>query len=352
MDPRLVYDVGSFNGDDAAYYLHLGYHVVAIEADPWLAGTLRVRFAAEIESGSCHVLNVGIADSDGKRAFYLCEDMPVWNSLDPSMASRDGRRFRRTDILCRTFESVVQEYGIPYFLKVDIEGMDHVCILSLGAGDLPVYVSFEAADNTLDLVRHLDCLGYDRFRLVNQRNWTPVLIPEPGSLSHVIWSVRQWLRLTLRRCPAVHSTLRFMRKAVFKLSARARILTTARSAEPQQWKFPPGSSGPMPAEDDEGWMELPEFLSTYVSVKSSGIIDSAWFDVHAAYRAPPGANRSTRTMARSVASSNKVPKSAWGHDRPTEVLPMNVRSAAYGGRMSELFRDPTAPDFMRRYLAT
>ena len=31
---------------------------------------------------------------------------------------------------------------------------------------------------------------------------------------------------------------------------------------------------------------------------------------------------------------------------------MNVRSAAYGGRMSELFRDTTSPDFMRRYLAT
>ena len=34
MIPKLVYDVGMNNGDDTAYYLRMGYRVVAFEANP------------------------------------------------------------------------------------------------------------------------------------------------------------------------------------------------------------------------------------------------------------------------------------------------------------------------------
>ena len=45
MDPRLVYDVGVHRGDDTAYYLHKGYRVVGVEADPAMADHLRDRFS-------------------------------------------------------------------------------------------------------------------------------------------------------------------------------------------------------------------------------------------------------------------------------------------------------------------
>ena len=36
MEKNLIYDVGMSNGDDTAYYLHRGFRVVAIEANPLL----------------------------------------------------------------------------------------------------------------------------------------------------------------------------------------------------------------------------------------------------------------------------------------------------------------------------
>ena len=47
MDRSLVYDVGMNNGDDTAYYLHLGYRVVAIDADPTLIERAKLRFEQE-----------------------------------------------------------------------------------------------------------------------------------------------------------------------------------------------------------------------------------------------------------------------------------------------------------------
>jgi len=45
---RLIYDVGMNNGDDSAYYLSLGFRVVAIEANPELVEQAKLRFAREI----------------------------------------------------------------------------------------------------------------------------------------------------------------------------------------------------------------------------------------------------------------------------------------------------------------
>jgi hypothetical protein len=46
----LVYDVGMNNGDDTAYYLSLGFRVVAIDANPELVEQAKSRFANEIAS--------------------------------------------------------------------------------------------------------------------------------------------------------------------------------------------------------------------------------------------------------------------------------------------------------------
>ena len=55
----LIYDVGMNNGDDTAYFLHQGYRVLAIEANPVLARQAEGRFEKETREGRLIVLNVG-----------------------------------------------------------------------------------------------------------------------------------------------------------------------------------------------------------------------------------------------------------------------------------------------------
>ena len=49
IDPNLVFDIGLNNGDDTAYYLHLGYRVIGVEANPLLVaackGDSKMKFA-------------------------------------------------------------------------------------------------------------------------------------------------------------------------------------------------------------------------------------------------------------------------------------------------------------------
>jgi FkbM family methyltransferase len=66
----LVFDIGLHNGDDSAYYLHLGYRVVGLEANPLLTAQCTQRFEKEIGQGRMTVVNAGVLKQAGTFTFY------------------------------------------------------------------------------------------------------------------------------------------------------------------------------------------------------------------------------------------------------------------------------------------
>src|SRR5438445_8577847 len=94
----VIFDVGMHDGTDTAFYLHQGYAVLAIEADPVLASRGGERFAAAIDAGQLQILNVGIAPRTGCATFWICDDNSLWSSLDKTIASRNHSRHHPVDI--------------------------------------------------------------------------------------------------------------------------------------------------------------------------------------------------------------------------------------------------------------
>jgi len=88
MNPNLIFDVGMHNGDDTAYYLHRGYRVVSVEADPTLAAAAEIRFSSAIADGHLKIVNKAITASRGEVDFWICDALTVWNSFDRTMATR------------------------------------------------------------------------------------------------------------------------------------------------------------------------------------------------------------------------------------------------------------------------
>jgi hypothetical protein len=50
---------------------------------------------------------------------------------------------------CRRFASVLEEFGVPYYLKVDIEGDDILCLQDLNPQRLPKSMSMEVGPHNL-----------------------------------------------------------------------------------------------------------------------------------------------------------------------------------------------------------
>lgn len=123
---NLIYDVGLHNGDDTAYYLNKGYRVIAIEADPVQADIAKGKFKEYVDREQLLILNIGVAAEEGEFDFYINEIQPEWNSFDLSIASRDGLPYHAIKIETRPFDSIIKKNGVPYYLKVDIEGNDYL----------------------------------------------------------------------------------------------------------------------------------------------------------------------------------------------------------------------------------
>jgi FkbM family methyltransferase len=176
----LIYDVGANDGIDTAYYLGLGYSVVAIEADPALAEQLRGRFAKEIACGRVNVVNAAVMADDGDAVEFFISKDNTKSSLIPAMAGRSGPVERQLSVRGRSLCSLFSEYGLPWYCKIDIEGYDAQAVAGMtGCGGRPAYLSGESSGQSIAEVAReegllyvvLDAMaaqGYRWFKLVDQ----------------------------------------------------------------------------------------------------------------------------------------------------------------------------------------
>lgn len=268
MTSRTVFDIGMNNGDDTAYYLHKGFKVVAVEANPQLAESATRRFQGEIAAGRLTILNVGIADVEGVLPFWVCERHSEWSSFDRTVASRENSPHHVIEVATRRFDSILKEYGVPYYLKTDIEGHDELCLRSLQPGQLPEYISVEVSD--LVLLDLLARLGYTRFKCISQYHYLPLQLP-PSPQQRVYENAEGLLKNE-------NALLRPLKKF-----GGRRVLEKVKRASRREgdWVFPFGSSGPFGESLPGNWMNHHQMRTTFERLKSmmqQGASSPFWTD--------------------------------------------------------------------------
>jgi FkbM family methyltransferase len=164
---ELVYDFGMNNGDDVDYYLRKGHKVIAVEANPKLCTLCEERFRSEIKSGSLTVLNVALSDgsSSGSVNFYIHKKHHFLSQLlEPAPGETDD--FERIRVPQQRASGIVNEYGSPHYIKIDIEGLDSAILRDLfDAGIKPDFISAEA--HSVNVFAILVAGGYNCFNLVD-----------------------------------------------------------------------------------------------------------------------------------------------------------------------------------------
>jgi FkbM family methyltransferase len=173
-------DIGMHTGEDTARYLARGFEVVAVEANPDIVKAASRTFRDEILSGQLKIIGAAVSETHGTASFAVSDAMTIWSSLSPEFIKRNehaGISYRHVEVETIPFEDVLNEHGVPYYLKIDIEGHDMLCVRALhGYREKPAFVSIEShvsistasAEATFDELAQLWALGYRRFRYVNQ----------------------------------------------------------------------------------------------------------------------------------------------------------------------------------------
>lgn len=187
----LIYDVGLHRGEDSDYYLKKGFRVVAVEANPALAADARARFAPELAAGRLTLVEGAVVEAPAggvpaegtpsggppQVRFFVNDEISEWSTARADWVERNamlGTRSRAIEVAAVDLAQVMRAHGVPYYLKIDIEGMDLPCLAALrDVAARPAYVSIESEKRSFDrLVAEFDLLadlGYNAFQIVQQR---------------------------------------------------------------------------------------------------------------------------------------------------------------------------------------
>ncbi len=275
MNNNLIYDVGMNNGDDTRYYLSLCYNVVAIDASPDLIKEAQMTFKKEISEGRLEILNIGIASQEGVLDFYLNKHDSVWNSFDINIGSRGGLGYEIIKVRTNSIDEIIKEKGMPYYMKIDIEGYDNLCLESMfNCLEKPEFISVELSD--VGLISKLNDLGYNHFKIIDQQSFLPLEVPETKEMENF----RKLINFRLSK----NIFIRIIRKFFGKI-----IVSFYEKKFRHFFKYghPNGSSGPFGKDLPGKWLSLQEALqvySFYGSIHQNSKTNKGynfWVDLHA-----------------------------------------------------------------------
>lgn len=185
---NLIYDLGAHIGQDSEFYLKKGFTVVAVEANPTLCDRLKHRFRREIAEGRYVLVEKAVGERFGKVRFFVNE-RSIWGTTEynPRYMGRSAARgsaWTQTVVRSVPFSWLIDQFGVPYYLKIDIEGADVLCLEDLmKSEDRPNFISIERQpflSDQLTELRLLKALGYTRFKIVDQKTVTRQQQPEPA----------------------------------------------------------------------------------------------------------------------------------------------------------------------------
>jgi len=151
----LVFDVGAHLGDRTAAFAALGARVVALEPEPMTARWLR-RLVGGKEGVT--ILEEAVGPEAGTARLAVSRATPTLSTLADGWRERvpeenpgfaDVRWEERVEVPVTTLDRLVERFGEPAFVKVDVEGFEADVLA--GLGHPPPALSFEFVGGALDV---------------------------------------------------------------------------------------------------------------------------------------------------------------------------------------------------------
>ncbi|HEY4329308.1 MAG TPA: FkbM family methyltransferase [Phycisphaerae bacterium] len=165
----LVFDVGANIGQSAEIFLKCGARVVSIEPQTHCAAELRARFSG---NSRFTLVPKAVGSEPGSATLYISQ-YDFMSSFDKEWCNITWAR--TLEVPVTTLDALITEFGIPKFLKIDVEGWESQVLAGLSQR-VPL-LSFEYHSGAKGYATVEACLdrlakiGELRLNLSGQEKW-------------------------------------------------------------------------------------------------------------------------------------------------------------------------------------
>jgi FkbM family methyltransferase len=166
----LVFDIGAHVGDRIRAFRRLGARVVAVEPQPALFRTLTALFGRD---DAVTLVPSAVGRVAGTAMMMINLDNPTTSTLSTEFieASRDAEGWeaqawpQSLPVHVTTLDELITTYGVPSFIKIDIEGFEAESLAGLSHRIPALSFEFTTIQRAVGLASLERCtaLGYTRF---------------------------------------------------------------------------------------------------------------------------------------------------------------------------------------------
>ena len=185
----LVFDIGAHVGDRIGSFRRLGARVVALEPQPALGCVLSLLYGRD---HSVIIKRAAIGRATGTTSLMINVDNPTISTASKDfMQAADGARgwegqawTKTISVPVTTFDALIAEYGVPAFIKIDVEGFEAEALAGLTQPVAALSFEFTTIQREVALacVERCVALGFGRFNAA---------LGESQTLVHSNWRGRE-----------------------------------------------------------------------------------------------------------------------------------------------------------------
>ena len=166
----LVFDIGAHVGDRVASFRRLDARVVAVEPQPALAKVLKLFYGRSAEAS---IETKAVGRNAGTISMMINIDNPTVSSASPAFVAAaceapgwEGQRWTKSVTMpATTLDALIDKYGTPAFIKIDVEGFEEEALAGLTRAVAALSFEFTTIQREIALacVERCIAIGYTRF---------------------------------------------------------------------------------------------------------------------------------------------------------------------------------------------